>query len=183
MSEEIVFITSNKNKFKEAEKLITPLGFKLIQKNPGYPEIQSDSLEEVVRYGIEYLRDKFDTFFLEDSGLFIKSLKNFPGVFSKFVFTTIGNEGIVKLMENIKMRDAVFRAVIGYYDGEAKIFKGECKGRISEEIRGDHGFGYDPIFIPQGCEKTFGEMMTEEKNQYSHRGKALKGFVQYLKQR
>ena len=183
MSEEIVFITSNENKFREAENLINPLGFKLIQKNPGYPEIQTSSLEEVVRYGIKYLKDRLDIFFMEDSGLFIKSLNNFPGVYSKFVFTTIGNEGILKLMEKTENRNAVFRTVVGFYDGKAKIFKGKCEGMIANETKGDHGFGYDPIFIPHGSEKTFGEMKIEEKNQYSHRGKALKSFIQYLKQR
>lgn len=183
MSEEIVFITSNKNKFKEAENLILPLGFKLIQKNLGYPEIQASSLEEVVTYGIEYLKDRVDTFFLEDSGLFIQTLCNFPGVYSKPVFTTIGNEGVLKLMEKTGNRNAIFRTVIGFYDGKAKIFKGECKGRIAEEPKGYHGFGYDPIFIPHGSEKSFGEMTTHKKNQYSHRGKALKRFIQHLKKR
>jgi XTP/dITP diphosphohydrolase len=104
-------------------------------------------------------------------------------VYSKPVFTTIGNEGVLKLMEKTGNRNAIFRTVIGFYDGKAKIFKGECKGRIAEEPKGYHGFGYDPIFIPHGSEKSFGEMNTHKKNQYSHRGKALKRFIQHLKKR
>ncbi|MEA1993236.1 MAG: XTP/dITP diphosphatase [Euryarchaeota archaeon] len=183
MLKEIVFITGNEQKFNEAKKLIAPLGYELMQKNPGYPEIQSSSLEGVARYGIEHLKKKNDTFFLEDSGLFIQALDGFPGVYSKFVFGTIGNEGILTLMKKMENRNAVFRAVIGFYDGEPKVFKGECKGKIAKELQGSHGFGYDPIFIPRGSKKTFGAMSTHRKNEYSHRGKALKSFVSYLKKR
>jgi XTP/dITP diphosphohydrolase len=86
-------------------------------------------------------------------------------------------------MEGKEKRNAVFRTIIGFYDGEPKIFKGECKGRIAKESKGTQGFGYDPIFVPHEDERTFGEMEIHEKNLYSHRGKALKGFVRYLKER
>ena len=183
MSREVVFVTSNRDKFREAEKLITPLGYTLRQENPGYPELQSSSLEEVVSYAIECLEDRFDLFFLEDSGMFIEELKGFPGVYSKFVFSTIGNRGIITLMEGKEKRDALFRTVIGFYEGEPKIFKGECKGKIAENPKGTHGFGYDPVFIPEGDVRTFGEMEIHEKNLYSHRGNALKELIRYLEER
>jgi len=174
----IYFITSNRHKYEEIKKIV---GYEIEMKNIPYPEIQASILEEVAKYGIEYLKDKIhDYFFIEDSGLFIKALKGFPGVFSSYVFKTIGNKGIIKLMENVQDRQAEFVSVIAFYDGELHIFKGICKGKIAKEIKGSKGFGYDPIFIPNGCEKTFGEMSREEKNKYSHRGMAARKLKEFL---
>ncbi|MEM2934756.1 MAG: XTP/dITP diphosphatase [Candidatus Thermoplasmatota archaeon] len=174
----IYFITSNKHKYEEIKKILGNIKMLTIS----YPEIQVDKLEEVVLYGLEYLKEKVDRkFFIEDSGLFIKCLNNFPGVYSSYIFKTIGNKGILKLMENKKDREAHFASVVGYYDGEINLFKGVCKGKIAKEERGKKGFGYDPIFIPKGKRKTFGEMEIDEKNLYSHRIKALKKFIDFLK--
>ncbi|MBC7081781.1 MAG: XTP/dITP diphosphatase [Thermoplasmatales archaeon] len=174
----IYFITSNKHKYEEIKKIVKNVKMLTIP----YPEIQANELEEVVVYGIEYLKEKVDgNFFIEDSGLFIKSLNDFPGVYSSFVFKTIGNKGILKLMENKRNREAFFASVIGYYDGKINLFKGICKGKIAREEKGNNGFGYDPIFIPEGKRKTFGEMEIEEKNLYSHRSKAVKKFIDFLK--
>ena len=85
-------------------------------------------------------------------------------------------------MENVNQRTAIFRSVIGLHDGEMHFFEGICIGKIADGARGAHGFGYDPIFIPQGSNKTFGEMTREEKNQYSHRGRAVEKLSEYLKQ-
>jgi len=173
----MLFITGNRHKYEEIKRIIEEIDMLSIP----YPEIQADSLEEVAEYGIEYLKEKVEgDFFIEDSGLFIEALKGFPGVYSSYVFRTIGNEGILKLMENINSREAKFVSVIGYYDGEVHIFRGESRGIISHQIRGNRGFGYDPIFIPEGCDKTFGEMEKEEKNEYSHRGKSSRKFREYL---
>ncbi|MCD6474324.1 MAG: XTP/dITP diphosphatase [Thermoplasmata archaeon] len=172
----IYFITGNRHKYVEAKKIIDDIEMKHIP----YPEIQADSLEEVAKFGIDYLKNKIEAkFFLEDSGLFIDALKGFPGVYSAYVFKTIGNDGILKLMEGKKERKAYFKAVIAYYDGSVHIFQGICYGEIAMEKRGE-GFGYDPIFVPEGSKKTFGEMSKEEKNKYSHRGKALMAFKKFL---
>lgn len=174
----IYFVTGNKNKYEEIKRCLSA---KIKMKNIPYPEIQADRLEDVALYGIEFLKERLDeNFFIEDSGLFIKELNGFPGVFSSYVFRTIGNEGIKKLMDGINNREAEFISVIAFYDGKINIFKGVCKGIISEEIRGEGGFGYDPIFIPYGSEKTFAEMRIEEKNEYSHRGKAIRKLKEYL---
>ena len=174
----MIFITGNRHKYEEIRKIIPKI--KMLEMK--YPEIQADSLEEVAKYGIEFLKEKIkENFFIEDSGLFIEALKGFPGVFSSYVFKTIGNEGILKLMDGMKDRKARFVSIIAYYDGEIHMFRGECSGKISFEIRGNKGFGFDAIFIPNGSKKTFGEMDTEEKNKYSHRSKAIKKFKEYLK--
>jgi len=173
----IFFVTSNNGKFSEAEKKIKNIEQKIFE----YPEIRSENLSEIVVYGIEFLKEKIrKPFFIEDSGLFIDVLNNFPGPFSKYVFNKIGCKGILKLMKNEKNRNAVFKSAIGYYDGEIKVFEGISKGRISNRMSGKNGFGYDPIFIPKTNDKTFAQMSREEKNTYSHRGNALTKLANFM---
>jgi XTP/dITP diphosphohydrolase len=112
----------------------------------------------------------------------VNALKGFPGPYAAYVYKTISNPGMLKLMENVKDRAATFRSVIAYYDGrgEPVCFEGEATGRISyDEIWGNlkTGFGFDPIFQPMGSEKTFAEMTIEEKNGFSHRANAVRKFA------
>ncbi len=178
----IYFITSNKGKFEEAKEILGKYGVKVEMKSISYPEVQAETLEEVVNFGLKYLQNKLDKpFFIEDSGLFIDALNGFPGVYSAYVFKTIGNDGILKLMETVTNRNARFVSVVGYFDGaNEKIFKGVVNGRISYSKRGKGGFGFDPIFIPEGYSNTFAELGSE-KNKISHRYKALKKLGEYLK--
>ncbi|DAC72273.1 MAG TPA: non-canonical purine NTP pyrophosphatase, RdgB/HAM1 family [Thermoplasmata archaeon] len=179
----LYFITSNKGKLQEATKKLRPLGYAVVQKDLGYPELQTDSLEEVATWGITYIQDRFDeAFMLEDAGLFIDALEGFPGVYSKYVFFTIGLPGILRLLQEADNRKAVFRSVYAYYEPGKKpiIVTGECNGTISQKQQGKNGFGYDPIFIPNGEEKTFGEMTIDKKNKFSHRGRALEKLIAEL---
>ncbi|MCD6189401.1 MAG: XTP/dITP diphosphatase [Thermococcus sp.] len=179
----LVFVTSNKGKVEEVKKYLSPLGVEIVQRNIKYPEIQANTLEDVVAFGVSWLKEHIDEpFFIDDSGLFIESLKGFPGVYSAYVYKTLGNEGILKLMEGINDRRAYFKSVIGYYDEELHVFTGVVHGKIIDEKRGSKGFGFDPIFMPEGYNKTFAEMETEEKNKISHRGLALKEFTRWLKE-
>jgi XTP/dITP diphosphohydrolase len=182
----LYFITSNKGKVQEATEKLRPLGYTVVQKDLGYPEIQAESLEEVALQGVEHVQQCFhEPFMLEDAGLSIDSLKGFPGVYSKYVFCTIGLPGVLRLLEGEKKRSAVFRSVYAYSEPREKpiLFVGECKGAITTEQRGTHGFGYDPIFIPSGESKTFGEMTMTEKNRFSHRALALEKLVAALRSR
>ena len=172
-------VTHNRHKYEEMKKLVPELEMLEME----YPEIQANTLEEVVDFSLEYLSKEIEgNFIIDDSGLFIDSLNDFPGVYSAYVFDTLGNEGILKLMEGKVHRDAYFKTIIGIrFEGINYKLVGICHGRIAEEPRGENGFGYDPIFIPEGNEKTFAEMSTEEKNKISHRGKAMRklaGFVE-----
>jgi XTP/dITP diphosphohydrolase len=179
----LYFITSNKGKVVEATQKLAPLGFRVVQKDLGYPEVQADSLEEVAQYGVEQVRERFERpFMLEDAGVFIQALEGFPGVYSKFVFFTIGLPGILRLLEGVQNRSAAFRSVYAYHEPGKKtlICTGECPGTIIHECRGTNGFGYDPLFVPKDATKTFAEMSVEEKNQYSHRAKALELLVMEL---
>lgn len=181
----IYFITSNKGKVLEAKTKLSKLNIEVIQKNLGYPEIQADTLEEVAIFGVDLLKKRFDNpFILEDAGLFIDAFDGFPGVYSAYVFYRIGCSGILKLMDDKcdKDRKATFKSVYAYCEPkkEPVLFLGESRGKISRKILGSNGFGYDPIFIPDGEKKTFGQMEIEEKNCLSHRSKSLDKFIDYF---
>ena len=175
----ILFITSNQGKFEEAREISRRYGFNIEWLRKEYEEVQGSDLEEIARKSAELLAVQIkEPFFIEDSGLFVDALKGFPGPYSSYVFKTIGNEGILKLMEGLDNRKAKFVAVIAYFDGnDVSTFKGEVSGEIAMEKRGEKGFGYDPIFEYEG--RTFAEM-GEEKNEVSHRRKALEGFFSSL---
>ncbi len=179
----LYFITGNEGKVIELQEKLKPLKYNILQKDLGYPEIQADTLEEVATYGLNHVKASFSKpFILEDAGLFITALKGFPGVYSKFVYYTIGLDGILQLMNQHKNRHAIFRSVYGYYDGKDNVhlFSGECPGVITQEKRGSHGFGYDPIFVPNGDVRTFAELTITEKNLVSHRGRALDQLIAFL---
>jgi XTP/dITP diphosphohydrolase len=182
----LYFITGNKGKALEAKNNFSELNIDIIQKDLGYPEIQADSLEEVARFGVDYVQKNFNQpFVLEDAGLFIDALDGFPGVYSAYIFYKLGCPGILELLADMddEKRKATFRSVYAYSEPGKKpeFFVGECRGTISKEERGENGFGYDPIFIPEGETKTFGQMKTEEKNYFSHRGKSLEKLKNFLK--
>jgi len=177
----IIFVTGNAHKIKEAGDILSPCGITVEQNNCGYPELQEDELEKIAAYGAEWAANKLGSeVMVDDSGIFIRALGGFPGPYSAYVFDTLGNERILKLMERETDRKAVFRCVIGYCrPGEkARLFAGEVDGEISLEGRGDAGFGYDPIFAVGG--RTFGEMGEDEKNLLSHRYRALLKFAEWL---
>lgn len=176
----IYFVTSNPGKFAEAEEIFGDL----VQKNIGYNEIQADSLEEVVAFGIKEVIRRMDRpVMIEDAGLFVEALKGFPGVYSAYVTRTIGNAAILRLMEGIADRSAAFRSVVGYSEPgmEPVTFKGELRGKIAFSPRGSGGFGYDPIF--EVGERTVAEMSLAEKNMISHRAKSMKALKAWLDRR
>lgn len=179
----LAFITSNPGKVEEARKYFETLGIEVYQLPLEYPEIQADTLEEVAEYGAKWLSTRVESpFFLDDSGLFVEALNGFPGVYSAYVYRTIGIEGILKLMEEKTDRRAHFKSVIAYWDGDLHVFRGTVTGEITRAPRGNGGFGFDPIFRPEGFDKTFAEMTAEEKNKISHRGRALQAFATWLKE-
>ncbi len=179
----LAFVTSNPGKIEEARKYFEPLGVEVYQLRFPYPEIQADTLEEVAEYGVKWLSERLNSpFFLDDSGLFINALRGFPGVYSAYVYKTLGIDGILKLLEGVDDRSAYFKSVVAYWDGELHLFKGRVDGEIIHEKKGSGGFGFDPVFRPLGFERTFAEMTTEEKNWISHRGRALKAFAEWLKE-
>ena len=148
-----------------------------------YPEKQSSDLAEIAMEGAKRCAaDLGEGFFLEDSGLFVGALNGFPGPYSSYVHSTIGNEGILDLLINSRDRSAYFLSVICYYDGEFKVFEGRVEGTIATECRGRSGFGFDPIFQPSGHDSTFAEM-GDAKNEFSHRRRSAEIFFRSLTDR
>ena len=177
----ITFITGNEHKVIEAENSFRDYDIKLEHVDLGYMEPQG-TLEEVAMFGAKYASHELNRpVIVEDAGLFIKALNYFPGTYSHYVQDTLGNQGILKLLSNVSDRYAEFRSVIGYCapNSEPKTFLGKVEGEISVEERGKLGFAFDPIFYVPSLDKTFGELTTEEKNQFSHRKNSLKKFIEW----
>jgi XTP/dITP diphosphohydrolase len=172
----IYFVTSNKGKYAEAQAIFGDL----VQRNIGYTEIQADTLEEVALYGMKEVALRLDgPVMLEDAGLFVRALGGFPGVYSAYVQKTIGNAGILRLMEGEENRAAYFKSVVAYVEPgmETRLFTGEVHGQVGFEPRGNQGFGYDPIFYVNGI--SLAEMDLEMKNQISHRAKSMHALNQW----
>lgn len=168
-------VTSNKHKLEEYRQGLAPLGVEVEHLRAECEEIQTDALQKVVRSCIEQLkREGHHNFMLDDSGLFVPSLNGFPGVYSAYVMETIGCQGMLRLIDGLD-RKARFECCIGVCSEELGEFSvtGVSPGRIIHEERGTGGFGYDPIFVPDGEERTFAQMDMILKNRHSHRGKAM----------
>lgn len=179
-------MTGNKGKVHEATEALRPLGIEVAPHDAKPVEIQADTLEEISRAKCEVLVGKVDPpFIVDDGGLFVDALHGFPGVFSAHTLKTIGVPGILKLMEGVEDRRAHFRAVVTYHDGrETRSFAGQCDGHLIREARtSGHGFGFDPIFAPEGQTRTFAELPAEYKNRFSHRGRALAALAEHLRAR
>lgn len=178
----ITFATGNEGKLSEAKAQLEPLGFEVEQYAGGYPEIQADGLEAVARAGLDHLADELEEpFVLEDAGLFVHGLDGFPGVYSSYVFATLGNEGILDLLGGASDRSAHFASVVGLREnGDNRVFVGRVDGQITKQARGSKGFGFDPIFQPDGEERTFAEMPEDEKAGMSHRSRALDQLAEHL---
>ena len=181
----IKFVTTNDGKYREVASLFHAHGIEVGRENLPVPEVQADELEEVVRYSLDVLAGlTASDVLVDDSGFFVDALNGFPGVFSAYTFRAIGVRGILRLMERQENREARFATVMGVrMKGEVHLFRGECRGTVAGEPGGKEGFGFDPIFIPDGREATFAEMSMDEKNAISHRGSAAKKVAEYLKGR
>ncbi len=182
MALELRFVTTNRGKFDEVAAALRPHGITLQRVDAPYPEVQADTLEEVVTFGLNWLRGRHGgDLLIDDSGLFVEALGGFPGVYSAYVHRTLGLQGILRLMEGREDRRAHFQACFGLLRGdEVGVVRGKCEGTITNGVRGKGGFGYDPIFAPGGHRRTFGEMSIEEKNLLSHRGRATRELLGYL---
>ena len=179
-SSEVFFASSNEHKFEEAQRILSTLGVNIKLFKTTLEEIQSNSLNEIAkRKAIDAFTKIQKPIIIEDDGLFINSLNGFPGPYSSYVYDTIGNKGIIRLLENTKLRDAKFVAIIAYYNGvdDVKLFESSIPGKISSIIE-QGGWGYDPIFIPDGESKTYASV--SDKDKFSHRSAALKIFSDWF---
>jgi XTP/dITP diphosphohydrolase len=184
----VFFATGNVHKFNEARNILTEVDIAVGMLRVKDTEMQSDSLIEIAQASsLDAFRRCGLPVIVEDAGLFIDTLNGFPGPYAAYAYKTIGNEGVLKLLETINSRKAMFRSVIAYCDsssGASMCFEGKATGKIIKEERvasDKSGFGFDPIFQPEGSTKTFAEMILEEKNDFSHRAKAVRQFAEWYR--
>ena len=187
MTKEFVLATQNPGKTREFQQMLKPLGFSLI-----VPDRMEDveetgtTFEENARIKAKAFAEKFPEKIViaDDSGLSVNALDGRPGVYSKRYADT-DEKRIEKLLQELEGktdRKAKFVSVICLYgDGIDQCFEGEVVGSIGVTSKGIQGFGYDPIFIPDGYDRTFGELGNEVKNTMSHRARALEKMAKFLK--
>jgi len=178
----LLFATSNPGKLAEARQVLQPLGFSVESCDAKGVEIQADTTAEVAAYSSRAAAKKLGKpLIVEDAGLFVEALGGFPGVYSAYALRTIGLEGIIALLRRSQSRKAKFVSSVAYCEpgGEPMVFEGSVRGTIADAPKGSGGFGFDPIFIPRGGKKTFGQVTIEEKGALSHRGAALRKFARW----
>lgn len=190
MIDQLIFATNNTNKVLEIKNVLGNRFDIITLKDAGInieiPE-PYNTLEENAGTKSKTIFDiTGKNCFSEDTGLFVDALNGQPGVKSaRYAGDTASNkENIEKLLANLagnNNRQARFRTIISLLlDGKEYLFEGICEGHILNKPVGEKGFGYDAIFVPDGANKSFGEMDTEEKNCFSHRKKAVAKLVQFL---
>jgi len=190
---QLVFATNNENKVKEIRSMLGDL-FEIITLQEAGIDIDipepHDTLEENAREKSSVIyKMTGHSCFSEDTGLEVNALGGAPGVLSARYAgeQKSAADNIVKLLQELKGktdRSARFRTVISLIiDGQEHQFEGVCQGRILEQSQGNEGFGYDPIFAPDGEDRSFAEMGLAEKNKHSHRARAFAGLIAYLKNR
>ena len=187
----LVFATNNLNKLKEVQEMLSNsieiLSLKDINCFDEVDETET-TLEGNSKLKANYITKKFGyNCFADDSGLEVESLDGKPGVYSaRFAGEPANAENnmqkLLSALKNKENRKAQFRtAVCLNIDDKQYVFEGICKGEILHEKQGEKGFGYDPIFKPEGYNISFAEMSSEEKNKISHRGIAIQKLVTFLK--
>ena len=188
----LVFATNNKHKLEEVRAIlgnrIEVLSLNDIDCHDDIPET-ADTLEGNALIKARHIHEKFGVdCFADDTGLEVEALGGEPGVYSaRYAGEECNPEAnMYKLLQNLtgkNNRNAQFRTVIALIiKGEEKLFNGIVKGTITEEKMGDSGFGYDPIFIPEGFSESFAQMGSEMKNSISHRYRATEQLGNYLKE-
>lgn len=189
---EIVFATNNAHKLSEIREIAgsewTILSLDEIGCHTDIPET-SDTFEGNARQKAEFVKEHFGyECFADDSGLIVDSLGGAPGVYSARyagpAHDSVANMNLLlRNMKEITDRRAHFTTCIALTepDGGVRLFEGRIDGVITREPRGNDGFGYDPVFQPEGSDLTFAQMSAEEKNAISHRGKATAQLIDYLK--
>ena len=186
----LVFATHNQNKFNEV-KLLLPSHIELLSLNDinCVEDIleTANTIEGNAILKANYVRDRFNlNCFADDTGLEVEALNGEPGVYSARYagLTNDAEANIKKLLLNLKDKDnrnARFKTAIALsLNHQEVLFLGTCDGVITKKQRGDKGFGYDPIFLPNNTNQTFAEMSLQEKSEIGHRGKAMRQLIEYL---
>lgn len=185
----LYFVTGNVHKFNEIFGLFSKenIKYNLKRKDLETIEIQTTDLKKVALFKLNSIKGQINgSYFIEDAGFFVDTpLNGFPGVYSSYVMETIGNKGILRLIDDFDTSKAHFTSVIALYFkplDKNLFFEGTVQGKISKAMIGSGGFGFDPIFLSNEIpNKTFAELTIEEKNEISHRGRAWSKFIEFLR--
>jgi XTP/dITP diphosphohydrolase len=188
---QLILATNNAHKVQEIQPLV-PSGIRVITLAEAGIDVDipepHDTLEANAdeKSGV-ILQMTGEDCFSEDTGLEVEALGGAPGVKSaRYAGEPVSHDAnislLLKNLEAVENRNARFRTVISLrWKGYRHLFEGICEGTILKERRGEKGFGYDPVFLPDGADKAFAEMTLEEKSQYSHRAKAVEKLIAFLK--
>lgn len=188
----LIFVTNNPHKLEEIRKIVGDrikiYSLKEINCLEEIPET-ADTIRDNAIMKAQYVAEKYGVdCFADDTGLEVSALGGAPGVHTARYASaeghdTIGNmQLLLQNLEGKTDRSAQFVTYIALIiKGEIRTFEGVCKGTILTQMQGNEGFGYDPIFQPEGFEETFAQMTSEQKNAVSHRGKATRKLIEYLK--
>ena len=176
----IKFVTGNPNKVREAGEI---LGVALEQVNlPHLHEVQTHDLAEIIEDKTLQAHQAVNVpVLVEDSGLVFSAWNGLPGALVKWFESTVGCEGLLKMLEPFDNREAIAMCYVGYHDGkEIKTAKGVVQGRVADRLQGSNGFGWDTLFIPDGYDRTYAEMTAQEKNAISHRRRAFEALKKMI---
>ncbi|ABO51189.1 non-canonical purine NTP pyrophosphatase, rdgB/HAM1 family [Desulforamulus reducens MI-1] len=190
----LVLATNNKGKVKELAELLKPCGYQVVSigEFPGFTEVEEDGntfADNAIKKALAAAEFTGELALADDSGLEVDALKGAPGVYSaRFAGEpkddTANNAKLLSLLEGVPQdhRTARFRCVIAIAEPNGRIHtaEGSCEGVILRELKGEGGFGYDPLFYVPEYKQTFAELDMEKKNSISHRGKALKKAMEIL---
>lgn len=192
--DKLVLASRNPHKIEEMTSLLAPMGIEVLS-TQDFPELEEvvedkDTLEgNALKKSIYVAGETGLPALSDDTGLEVDALNGAPGVWSaRYAGEDASySDNVEKLLAEMKgheVRSARFRTVMALSrpGKEDLFFEGSCEGYITEEESGDGGFGYDPVFMPEGYNKTFAELSPETKNSISHRGRAMQNFLEYLKE-
>lgn len=187
---QLVFATNNRHKLEEVSaKLNGEIQLLTLEDIGCHDDIEETGLtfEENASIKSRYVYDHYQlNCFGDDSGLIIDALNGEPGIYSARYAGQHGNHAanikkVLKKLEGVENRKARFKSVISLiWNGDEHFFEGIVEGTISQQPIGTEGFGYDPIFLPDGYDTTFGEMSLEKKNKFSHRALAVEKLIRFL---
>ncbi|MEX2344730.1 MAG: RdgB/HAM1 family non-canonical purine NTP pyrophosphatase [Balneolaceae bacterium] len=188
----LLLASANSHKIEELLQVLNPLGVELKSTLdfPGAEDVVEDQPDlngNALKKARHWFKKTGLPSLADDTGLEVEALDGAPGVYSaRYAGENVTyQDNVDKLLSELKghsNRNAQFRTVIAFVNGsEEHLFEGICEGEITPAERGEKGFGYDPVFQPEGYEKTFAELEAEEKNKISHRGQAVQKFIEFLK--
>lgn len=186
----ILFFTGNINKFQEVKEHLPP-GYTLLQVDTpdgsDVPEFQGDP-EFIIKSKIDYIVQTYQhkgPIIVEDTSLGFNAFKGLPGPYIKWFLKNLGNEGLYKMLNGFEDKTGYAQCIFSYKESKSSdpvLFEGRVNGTIVQPV-GDTNFGWDPIFKPDGSDKTFAQMDLHEKNRFSHRGRALDKLVDFLQKK